>query len=245
MTPTAVFVQSFAHLQHRLGGSALDYAAGIPFVRFGPAAHGRSEEFFAVDVAPAHAHAVAQATARSQGYWITAIEPLGTSSAAAYTALGYSFEGQEWLMTLPLTAAALPTTQAEHIRDPNIVAQINAASRRRIFPPTELDRPDLTVVAVLEAGVPVAWGGQVWATPQQPYVTHIHTLETHRRRGLALAVMRALIHEACTRGATASVLAATAMGRSLYQRLGYQDVAHIRIWQSPEPAEMLACTIES
>lgn len=233
MNPATVFINSFAHLQYRLGGSPLEHVAGIPFVRFGPTAHGRSAEFFARGIAPAHAHATAQAAARSQGYWITAIEPLGVSSAAAYTALGYAFEGEEWLMTLPLSEPTFPTGPAQHVRDPAIIAQINAAGGRRVFPTTELDRPDLTVVAVLESGAPVAWGGQVWATPQHPYVTHIHTLETHRRRGLALAVMHALLHEASARGAHTSVLAATAMGRSLYQRLGYQEVAHIRIWQSP------------
>jgi GNAT superfamily N-acetyltransferase len=233
MNPASVFINGFAHLQHRLGGSPLEHVAGIPVVRFGPAAHGRSAEFFALDVAPAHAHAAAQAAARSQGYWITAIEPLGVSSADSYSALGYAFEGQEWLMTLPLNKSMLPTGLAQHVHDPAIIAQINAAGGRRVFPTTELDRPDLTIVAVLEAGAPIAWGGQVWATPQHPYVTHIHTLETHRRRGLALSIMHALLHEAFSRGATTSVLAATAMGRSLYQRLGYQDVAHIRIWQSP------------
>ncbi|NJM09134.1 GNAT family N-acetyltransferase, partial [Candidatus Gracilibacteria bacterium] len=88
---------------------------------------------------------------------------------------------------------------------------------------------------------PVAWGGQVWATPQHPYITHIHTLETHRRRGLALSIMHALLHDASTRGAQTSVLAATALGRSLYQRLGYQDVAHIRIWQSPPLESGVLC----
>jgi GNAT superfamily N-acetyltransferase len=233
MNPADVMVHGFAHLQHRLGGRPLDHAAGIPFIRFGPTAHRRSAEFFAINVAPAHAHAVALATARSQGYWITAIEPLGVSSAAAYTTLGYAFEGEEWLMTLPLSEPMPPTGPAQQVRDPAIIAQINAASGRRIFPTTELDRPDLTIVAVLDSGAPVAWGGQVWATPQHPYITHIHTLETHRRRGLALSIMHALLHDAATRGAQTSVLAATAPGRSLYHRLGYQDVAHLRIWQSP------------
>lgn len=236
-TAANVFIASFAHLQRRTHQSVLERVNDVPFVRFGAPAEGRSEEFFALCGAePSHVHTIARLHARTPGYWITAIDPLEVSSAEQYRALGYDLEDQEWLMALPLTAGKLPPeSPAQIVDDPDIVAQINAASGRPVFPIHALDQPDLTIVAVFAGGELAAWGGQIWADWRYPYVTHIRTTESHRRRGLATAVMNTLLREAHARRAVASVLAATVEGRLLYQRLGYQDLAHVRIWRSPSP----------
>ena len=53
----------------------------------------------------------------------------------------------------------------------------------------------------------------------------IETEETHRRRGLGSAVMRALGAEAARRGASRGILVATPAGRALYLSLGWETLS--------------------
>jgi GNAT superfamily N-acetyltransferase len=63
-------------------------------------------------------------------------------------------------------------------------------------------------------------------------VSFVTTVDEHRRRGLARAVLVAALEAARERGETAATLQATPMGLGVYRRLGF---AEIGVWQEWVP----------
>jgi GNAT superfamily N-acetyltransferase len=57
-----------------------------------------------------------------------------------------------------------------------------------------------------------------------------------RGRGLATALVRQALLEAGERGLQTTSLQATAMGRPIYERLGYRDLGAIQMWERRRPA---------
>jgi GNAT superfamily N-acetyltransferase len=63
----------------------------------------------------------------------------------------------------------------------------------------------------------------------------VATLEAARGRGLAgVLLAQALVH-ARERGCTTGTLQSTAMGRSVYERLGYRDLGTLEMWERRKP----------
>jgi GNAT superfamily N-acetyltransferase len=56
-----------------------------------------------------------------------------------------------------------------------------------------------------------------------------------RGRGLATALMRHALAEARKRGCTTSSLQATALGRPVYQRMGYREIGAVHMWERRRP----------
>jgi len=62
----------------------------------------------------------------------------------------------------------------------------------------------------------------------------VATTETGRGRGLASLLCATALDAARATGADRTVLHSTPMARSLYQRMGYSDVATFEIWSAPD-----------
>jgi len=62
----------------------------------------------------------------------------------------------------------------------------------------------------------------------------VATTETGRGRGLATLLCAEALDAARVAGADRTVLHSTPMARSLYQRMGYRDVATFEIWAAPD-----------
>lgn len=106
----------------------------------------------------------------------------------------------EVLMTLDLTAAAVPLQPATRV----VVAE-------------DGDRAFATVTI----GDVVAANGQVAVVGTDAIVDRVRTHDDHQRQGLGTDVMTALTTWAAGRGATRGILAASVEGQALYRRLGW------------------------
>lgn len=73
----------------------------------------------------------------------------------------------------------------------------------------------------------------LWALDHEDdcHVSLVATVPEARGRGLALGLMRHALADAAERGAATSTLQATAMGRPLYERLGYRDLGPLQMWE--------------
>ncbi|HEY8986469.1 MAG TPA: GNAT family N-acetyltransferase [Streptomyces sp.] len=111
-----------------------------------------------------------------------------------------------YLMTTPLTPAPLPTPPTGYTAHTWTHSPVTR---------TLLSAPDGSFAA----------SGQVAVTGTTAVFDQIGTSPTHRRRGLATAVMRTLHSTASTQAAHTGILAATPAGRALYETLGWQTVA--------------------
>jgi predicted GNAT family acetyltransferase len=63
------------------------------------------------------------------------------------------------------------------------------------------------------------------------HVTLVATLADHRGHGYAGALVRTLVRDGIARGCTTTTLGATRAGAPLYERLGYQDVGSLQMWE--------------
>ncbi len=86
----------------------------------------------------------------------------------------------------------------------------------------------------------VVGGGGLWLRPLLPrpgtllgameaYVLNVYTEPDHRRRGVARAVMQAIIGWSRDRGVARVTLHASIEGRSLYEDLGFEPTNEMRI----------------
>ncbi len=230
----AVFASSFAY---RIG-APLGAIGDIPHVRYRQPFHGITDEFFPIFVPPLAADAVGRANASSQQFYLTLIVPLDAPLSAELLSRGYALEVVETLMSRSLGGPTMPSPAVapQPITDAD---QLDAllVDGRSAFRPEHVGDLRWDIRAIYADGAPVSWGAQIFADDDYPYVTNVHTVEAHRRKGHASAVMVALLAAAQRRGARQSVLTASADGRSVYRVLGYRDLAHIHVWRSSAPLE--------
>jgi GNAT superfamily N-acetyltransferase len=66
-------------------------------------------------------------------------------------------------------------------------------------------------------------------------VYFVATLKEARGRGLAPRLMRVALLEARERGCRTSTLQATKLGRPVYERLGYQTICALEMWERRKP----------
>jgi predicted GNAT family acetyltransferase len=94
------------------------------------------------------------------------------------------------------------------------------------------DSPVRTVVARLDGRlVASAQGIDVGAAVA---IYNVATLEEARGRGIGAAVTMAVVREAMAGGARFGVLESSAMGHAVYQRIGFRDIASLRVYGPPE-----------
>ena len=63
-------------------------------------------------------------------------------------------------------------------------------------------------------------------TGRKAYIMNMYTRPEYRRKGIAYKTLDLLVKEAKDRGITAISLEATAMGRPLYEKYGFVNMAH-------------------
>lgn len=95
----------------------------------------------------------------------------------------------------------------------------------------------VSIARVLDAQGSLAAIGRIAFVGGHAVYDRIETQEAHRRRGLATAVMRALEKMAAAQGCTCGLLVATAAGRELYEKLGWELHALYTTAVIPGPEE--------
>lgn len=66
----------------------------------------------------------------------------------------------------------------------------------------------------------------------------VATTESGRHRGLARLLCSTALDAARTAGVERTVLHSTPMARSLFQRMGYEDVATFEVWAAPDSVHL-------
>ena len=92
----------------------------------------------------------------------------------------------------------------------------------RLMPPTVLANPDVRVYVGTEDGVPVASSLAV-RTDEILGIYNVATIETARGRGYGTAMTWAAIADAAP-GVEVAILQASALGRPIYERMGFRTV---------------------
>ena len=66
------------------------------------------------------------------------------------------------------------------------------------------------------------------------YIMNMYTEPSHRRRGIAYALLKRIVEECRSRGISKITLEATDMGRPLYEKFGFVQAGHEMILPSAE-----------
>lgn len=137
----------------------------------------------------------------------------------------------------PATPADAPTIAVQrermfsdmgHDPDPDPAAQraLSAAWLARAIPAGEYLGWVVEAQGALVAGVGVMFQPRMPTvadqSAQRAYVMNMYVAPDHRRRGLAEALMRAVLDACRQRGLPNLTLHAAPMGRALYERLGFR-----------------------
>jgi ribosomal protein S18 acetylase RimI-like enzyme len=86
-------------------------------------------------------------------------------------------------------------------------------------------------------GVPVSKVG-IHGSGDVAGIYGVATTERGRGRGLGSLLTNIALHTTADAGFSASVLHSTSMAHSMYQRLGYRDVATFEIWARPDEVHL-------
>lgn len=131
-----------------------------------------------------------------------------------------------------LTATRIAVLRAVHHMDESVDLSALEA-QNRLYYQNALTRGDHAAWLVLDGEKFVGCGGvsfyQVLPTYHNPtgrcaYLMNIYTHPDYRRRGLGTRMVELLVGEARRRGVTHIGLDATAMGRPLYEKYGFQSM---------------------
>jgi len=153
-----------------------------------------------------------------------------------YKAMGYRLRTREPLMvrdlSLPIPASPPNVVRVE---DQELATQVNRVARSRQILPTHLglDNAPLRQYVALEDGEPVAWVRSIEAGEAFRWVSNLYVEPDYRRRGLASALMNAMLADDRRLGATHSVLLASNAGSQLYPTLGYEQIGLLQLFSPP------------
>lgn len=190
------------------------------------------------DPAAALAHAADWFDARSLPYSVRFSEHAPAFADAAADA-GLTEGERAPLMSMPIAAVADDgpdlvvraaqdeATLEDHVK---VVAESFGAPvdwMRKAFGPGLLDRSDAVFLVGYLDGEPVASSAAV-VTGEVGGVYNVGTPDAFRRRGYGERMTWAAVAESARRGCTTTTLQASAMGKPIYERMGYRLALHYR-----------------
>ncbi len=164
--------------------------------------------FYTLDVTPAEVIKIIQRYGPDPKHLVTAIDFSPDSQKDAYLELGYR------LLPWAQPFMVKPLSELPDLDKPSFVQMHQT--------PTTAD------YWVEEDGQPVCWGKSMMTSANAIYVSGMETLPTHRRRGLASALLRRIHDDALASGANHSVLCSTPLGLPLYLAAGYDVLAYMQ-----------------
>jgi GNAT superfamily N-acetyltransferase len=190
-----------------------------------------THEFFPYDVPAADAIRFAKSLAGRSPHLISPMGERIRTETEIYQAAGYEQVAAWTLMIRPLTE------RVSQLVDERVALIEDAATEDRVVSailatgesqhPTRSGHaadPAIRQRWILDGGEPASFGRMV-LLGDHAYLGDMATLPAYRRRGhAAAAIMRSLLDDALAAGATACVLAATAMAHGLYLRFGFREV---------------------
>ena len=171
--------------------------------------------------------------------WTVWVRPGDAETARALAAAGHALDGTPELMAAELSAMDLEPRAALTLSDAPSWADVASLNDRAYgleaqsgFAPALglLGDDGVDRFVATDGGRPVACvntfvhDGDCW-------IILVATLPEARGRGLATELMRSALRAARERGATTTSLEGSAMGRSVYERIGYRPLGALQMWE--------------
>ena len=228
-----LWLQSFLFTERQREVGSLRDVGGVPCVRYDFVWQGEkvlSDNFFIRGRTPHTIIPLIHASSPAPDHILRVVEDQ-PGLRAAYENLGYRVDFVETLMARPLTH--LPLTDKRHevmqVRGREQTHLVNTIDSPDDIAarPDDLDNPAIRFYIIRRDGHTVCRARSATMNEAITWVSHVFTLETQRRRGMAQAVMTQLLWDDAAAGHTYNTLLATQDGYPLYQHLGYQDIATI------------------
>jgi GNAT superfamily N-acetyltransferase len=188
----------------------------------------RVEEWVVAGVEPRRVNALARRKAQGR-YFVSAFSldhDSGECLRDEYKSLGYRLLRTEPLFIHDLRRIPRCTSPAriERVTTPARAAELGQVTRTRPIPYEQLtdDAPFRQYVALRDEAI-VGWVRSVDAG-LGAWVSNMHVLPAHRRRGIGRALLSRLLRDDREQGFASSVLLASHSGALLYPHLGYQQI---------------------
>lgn len=154
----------------------------------------------------------------------------------------YYFVAKEYLMTANVADLHIiePASKSVHkIRTENEAHDVNLelfyiskSERLKMIKPDRLEDPHLRFYYLETNDGAIAASGSYSIIDGIVLLDNIYTDPIYRRNGFAETLCRKMLFDAKKEGAKQSVIASSEEGRSLYKRLGYEEVQNIYIYNS-------------
>ncbi|HQY30606.1 MAG TPA: GNAT family N-acetyltransferase [Thermomicrobiales bacterium] len=192
-----------------------------------------THEFYAIESDPAATMADIATLEIGSDHLVAVITEDEANGVGPWLMAGYAIGSEEPIMLSDLNLSPATSDVDVQVEPVATIVQAEAiaTSHAEIGYPVRswnqalLDDPQVRYLQICADGMPVCVGKIALIAPCA-YITDIVTLPTHRKQGLAGALMRAMEAEARAAGIGQAVLTASAMGRHLYASLGYETIAH-------------------
>jgi GNAT superfamily N-acetyltransferase len=200
----------------------------------------RKTEFVAADLACAEVLDAVD-TVRSEigeagARWaIAAIQPgigLCPSIRDAYKQNGYRFLFTEPMMVASTASPPIFDSSAtvSRVSDREMADRVAKAAGQKQIRPFELEGNDLRLYAAEMDGQPVGWVRSIATNQGCAWVAGMYVKEAFRRRGIAKALLSAMLKDDAEHGIHTSVLLASSAGALLYPSLGYAQIGTLHLF---------------
>lgn len=196
----------------------------------------RKEEWIAYGVSAREVDHAARRMTRGR-FFVCAIRTMDEGDGELrdqYKALGYRLLATEALFVhrlarIPRSAARGITIERMLTRE--MAERFGKATRTRPVAAEQLQEPRATFrqYLALDGDDLVGWVRSVNAG-DSTWVSNLHVLATHRRRGIGKALMARMLRDDAKRGVHRSVLLASHAGALLYPHLGYEQLGTLLIF---------------
>ena len=218
------------------GCSTLQQEGTAWHIHYGVPMGGRDHELFVWQMAPERVRSVAHRLTRGAPHWLGVLQADGAELETGYAAANYIPSVYEMIMhrpPAPITMTPLP--EGFLLQQVITSAQAdwyNRLQKRQAIYPAELTDNRLRYYLVYQGMLPVARGRLALLDGGIFTLDGIHTLHTHRRRGVGRAMVTRMIHDAAAAGHPTGILSSSDMGHPLYRQLGYEDILPLTIFDS-------------
>lgn len=182
--------------------------------------------------------AAAQAAAGVRA-WTVWVPEDDRDAAATLEAAGHRLDATPMAMTLDLARLPDPETEELDWDDHAAVADVGRINDLAYGYPVPtfgtaiadlVPDPPLRLYQARVDGEPASVMGTL-DDGEDSGVYFVATLKEHRGKGLARRLMHAALAEACERGLRTSTLQATKLGYPVYERLGYEAICRLEMWE--------------
>jgi GNAT superfamily N-acetyltransferase len=228
------YVRSFAHPYECV------FVGPLMVLRDGPGKKQdpRLEEIVVQGIPPRQADRLIREYGPSR-FAVSALETVEADHDAIkdeYKQMGYRLRGREPMFVRDLLDPIPEATECVvRVQDPELALKLNRAVGSRQMLPEHLDVDDgpLRQYVALENGHPVGWVRSVEAGEGMRWVSNLYVEAEHRRKGLASALMNAMLADDRRLGVRYSVLLASNAGSRLYPKLGYEQIGLLQLFTPP------------